>query len=273
VRARVANLPARSARYLEAGAGHVVLLVHAFPLSADQWLPQCHRVPAGRRVIAPDLRGFRGAGPAFEDVGLDGVTIDDYARDVLELLSHLDVDRALVVGLSMGGYVALALARLAPARVAGLLLANTRAGADSDEGRAARDRMATLVARGGPAGVAREMLPKLLGDTTRRGQPDLEDAVRDLILANSAEAVTAAILAMKSRHDATPFLSSLSCPVGVVWSDEDAIIARAEAEALTGAIPGAELTVIDGAGHLSNLERPAAFEDALASVERRAFGS
>jgi len=272
MRAKVAHLSTRSVRYLEAGSGHAIVLVHAFPLSADQWLPQCHRVPAGRRMIAPDLRGFRGAGPAFEDSGLEGVMMDDYARDILELLSHLDVDRAVVAGLSMGGYVALAMARLAPARLAGLLLANTRAGADSEEGRAGRDRMVALVGREGPAGVAREMLPKLLGASARRAQPDLEEAVRRLIEANPSDAVAAAILAMKTRHDATPFLSSIGCPTGVLWSDEDAIIPRADAEAMAHAIPGAEFTVLAGVGHLSNLEDPAGFEAALAAVERRAFG-
>ena len=87
------------------------MLLHAFPLSAEQWLPQLSRVPPGWRFIAPDLRGFRGVGPAFEDLGLEGVTMDGYAADVLALMTHLEIERAVVGGLSMGGYVAFAMLR------------------------------------------------------------------------------------------------------------------------------------------------------------------
>ena len=130
---QVAHLLHRSLRYFDAGAGRALVLLHAFPLSADQWLPQLYRVPPGWRFVAPDLRGFRGMGPAFEDPGLAGLTIDDYADDVLAFMAHLDLGRAVVAGVSMGGYVALAMVRRAPARMAGLVLSNTRAAADSDE--------------------------------------------------------------------------------------------------------------------------------------------
>src|SRR5262245_6370866 len=116
----------RAVRYIEAGHGRPVVLLHAFPLSADQWLPQLARPPIGVRLIAPDLRGFRGAGPAFE-TDVDGISIDDYARDVIELMSHLDLRSATIAGLSMGGYVALAMLRQTPARISRLVLADTRA--------------------------------------------------------------------------------------------------------------------------------------------------
>ena len=261
---KVARLTDRSVRYLEAGSGRALVLLHAFPLCADQWLPQLHRVPPGWRFVAPDLRGFHGAGPALEDVGLDTATMETHAADVLSLMSHLEIERAVIGGLSMGGYVALALGRRAPARVGGLVLANTRATADSVEGLAARDRMIALAGREGPAGVAREMLPKLLGETTRRDQPELAGVLRQLIERNSSAGIISAIRAMKGRTDSTPVLRAIACPTLIVAGAEDAVIPDAESETLHQAIPGATRVVIPRAGHLSNLEAPVAFNAALA---------
>jgi pimeloyl-ACP methyl ester carboxylesterase len=255
-------------RYLDAGSasGRVLILLHAFPLSADQWLPQMLRVPLGWRYVAPDLRGFRGRVPAFEDQTLDGISIDTYAADTFELMTHLAIPAAGVVGLSMGGYVALAMTRQAPARVWGLVLANTRASADSADGRAARDAMVALVRSNGMAAVADQMLPKLLGATTRREQPDLEDALRGLIECNSADGVAAALGAMRDRTDSTASLASIACPVTVIGGGEDAVVPREETEAMHAAIPGARLVVLPRAGHLSNLEDAAGFRRALESA-------
>lgn len=262
MRSSVANLSTSSVRYLEAGSGRAMVLVHAFPLSAEQWLPQLARVPPGWRFVAPDLRGFGGGEPGPVP---GGITMDTYAADVIELMAHLEIPSAVIAGLSMGGYVAFAIARRAPARVAGLVLADTRAAADTADGRAARDRMLALVARDGPPGVAREMLPKLLGETTRRDQPDLIDAVQRLIEHNSPDGIAAAVRAMKDRPDSTPRLSSFTCPVTVVCGDEDVITTVTESEALHRAIPGSRFVRIAAAGHLSNLENPAAFTAALTS--------
>lgn len=263
MKANVAHLPHRSLRYLESGGGRPVLLLHAFPLSADQWLPQLHRVPLGFRFIAPDLRGFRGVGPAFEDPGLDHLSIDDYAQDALALAAHLELDRFVVCGVSMGGYVAFALQRLVPGRVAGLILSNTRAAADSADGRAGRDRMMDLARREGPEGVAREMVPRLLGETTRRGQPDLTDAVRRLILVNSVDGIVSALEALKTRPDSTPGLGAIASPALVITGDEDAIIPVSEAEVMARGIPNASLVVMPKVGHLSNLEDPGTWSRAV----------
>jgi len=263
VKTQTANLLHRSLRYLEAGEGQAMLLLHAFPLSADQWLPQLHRVPKGWRFIAPDLRGFRGAGPAFEDPGLGELSIDDYADDVIQLMSHLDIDRAAVCGVSMGGYVAFGMLRRAPKRVTGLVLANTRATADTEEGRAGRDKMIDLVMREGAAAIAREMVPKLLGATSRANQPDLEDAVHRLIHMNSPEGIAAALRALKTRPDSTPLLAGITCPTLVISGEEDVIIPPKEAQTLQAAIPGSKLTVFPKVGHLSNLETPNEFSRLL----------
>lgn len=241
-------------RYLEAGRGRAALLLHAFPLSADQWLPQLARVPRGWRFIAPDLGGFRGASPLARSGALGEPSIDAYAADVVALMAHLDVANAVVAGVSMGGYVAFGLLRLAPTRVSGLVLANTKASADSTEARAGREKMLDLLRREGPAGVATDMVPKLLGKTTQSEQPDLADAVRALIVANSAEAIANGIVALRDRPDSKPLLATISCPTLVITGDEDALIPVSEAEAMQGAIPGARLQVLPKVGHLSNLE-------------------
>jgi 3-oxoadipate enol-lactonase len=263
MRSQVAHLPHRSLRYLEAGSGRALVLLHAFPLSADQWLPQLHRVPQGWRFIAPDLRGFRGAGAAFEDPGGASLSIDDYADDVSALLAHLEVPRAVICGLSMGGYIAFGLLRRAPDRVAGLLLSNTRAAADSAEARAGRDRMIQLAEAEGPAAIAREMVPRLIGPTSQHRQPDLVEAVRRLVLMNSAAGISAALGALRDRPDSTPLLASITIPTLVIAGAEDAVVGTDEAEDMHQAIPGSHLVVLPYAGHLSNLEDPLGWRKAL----------
>jgi pimeloyl-ACP methyl ester carboxylesterase len=269
---KVANLPDRSVRYFDSGAanpdapaGRVIILLHAFPLSADQWLPQIHRLPPGWRAVAPDVRGFRGGGSVLAYIGPGPVTMETYAEDVLGLMTHLDIPRAVIAGLSMGGYIALATHRRAPERVSGLLIANSRAGADSAEGAAGRDQLIALAERDGAAGVARDMLPKLLGFSSRRDQPDLEEAVRELIEINTVEAIASALRAMKARPDSTPWLGSIRCPTLIVSGEEDALIPAADIDAMRQAIPQASLVSIPQAGHLTNLEAPGAFNDALAA--------
>ena len=238
------------------------MLLHAFPLGADQWLPQLARVPSGWRFVAPDLRGLGGSEPG---AALGGITMDTYASDVIELMAHLEMPSAVIVGLSMGGYVALAVARRAPRRLAGLVLCDTRATADTAEGRVARDRMIAIVERDGPPGVAREMLPKLLGATSTREQPDLHDAVRRLIELNTPDGIITAVHAMKERPDSTALLPTFGCPSLVIVGVEDAITPPAECEGLHRAIPGAQYVEIPDAGHLSNIENPVAFNAALTS--------
>src|SRR5262245_28425849 len=165
--------------------------------------------------------------------------MDGYAEDVLDLMNHLDIRRAAVCGLSMGGYVAFAILRKAADRVSGLVLANTRSTADSAEARAGRDRMLQLLRTEGPRALAANMIPKLLGERTRREQPDLMDAVERLIDSNHSEGLASAIVALKERPDSTPQLQTIACPATIIYGDEDAIIPRADAEAMHQAIRGA----------------------------------
>ncbi len=260
---KYAHLLDRTTRYLEAGEGRACVLLHGYPLSADQWLPQLHRVPPSWRFIAPDMRGFRGIGTAYQEVGLESSTIATHAADVLQLMNHLDVDRAVIVGLSMGGYVALALARAAASRLDGLVLADTRAGGDGEETRAARDAAIAAVRAGGVAAIAEGTARRLLGETSCREQPDLVEAVRTLILRNGPDGIIAAQTAIKQRPDATPGLAAIACPTLVVWGEEDTVTPLADSEALALGVPGASLVRLPAAGHLSNLEAPMAFTAAL----------
>jgi len=260
---RTAQLSTRSVRYLESGAGRPIVWLHAFPLSAEQWLPELHSALPGWRVIAPDLRGFRGTGPAFEHAGLEQSSIATHAADVLEFISHVDAERPVIGGMSMGGYIALAVMRKAAPTVSGLILADTRATADAPDALAARDRMIALAQRDGPFGIAHEMVPKLLGATTLREQPDLAVALSRLITANSTDGIVAGLLAIKQRPDATDVLPNITCPTLVIRGEEDVLIAEQECRDMSRAISGASLVSIPRAGHLPNLEAPRLFQRAV----------
>ena len=240
----------------------VLVLAHAFPLGALMWEPQLKGVFGGWRVLAPDLRGFGGS----TDERDDGVapSIDDYADDFSGLVREVIGAPVVLGGLSMGGYAAFAVMRRTPALVRGLILADSRASADSREGRAGRKTMLTLLEREGPQGVAREMIPKLLGASTRSQNPDAEETVRRLIKRQSPQGIRDAILRMMERPDSTPQLPSISVPTLVVVGEDDVLTPPADSEAIAATLPNASLVRIAGAGHLSNLEQPRAFE---ASVE------
>jgi pimeloyl-ACP methyl ester carboxylesterase len=254
----VVDVRTHRVRVLEAGAGQPLLLVHGFPLGAAMWRPQLEAVPPGWRFIAPDLHGFGG-----DRLETPARSMDGHAKDLLALLDTLGIDRAVVCGLSMGGYVAFALLRRAPERVAGLVLCDTRAEADTDEARAGRRTMRELLAQRGAGVIADLMIPRLLGETTRRERPGVMDTVRGLIEANDAAGIDAAIEALLSRPDAVPQLAAIACPTLIVTGDEDTLTPLAFHQTLREVIPGAHLAVLPGAGHLSNLEQPAVFNAVL----------
>ncbi|HYE90022.1 MAG TPA: alpha/beta fold hydrolase, partial [Terriglobales bacterium] len=189
--AKAASIAGRRVPYLECGdpaSPHTIVLVHAFPVGMRMWEPVS--IPDGWHAVAPALPGFDGADPA----PAGSTSLDDYARVVLEVMDHLHLDNAVVGGVSMGGYVAFALWRLARLRWRGLVLADTRSGADSDGVRAGRQKLLDVVKARGTQGVADEMLPKLLGETTRSRNPQLVDHVRRLIERQTGEGIAAAIV-------------------------------------------------------------------------------
>ena len=245
-------------RYLEAGAGWPVLLIHAFPVNADMWRPQLDRVPEGWRFIAPDVRGF---GPDAPAPG--AFTLDDVAADLSAFMDHLKLDRAVIGGLSMGGYVTLAMSRRSPERFDGMILADTKAEADTPEGRDGRRKMIELVRAKGPRAVADQMLPKLLSAATRERDPEIVSAVRAMIESTSADAIAGALEAMMARPDSTPALPHISCPALILVGAHDEITPEAAARAMEVRIERSRVVVLPEAGHLSNLESPDVFSRAL----------
>jgi 3-oxoadipate enol-lactonase len=243
--------------WLEAGAGWPVVLLHAFPLSADMWRPQLDRVADGWRFIAPDLRGF---GRLPLPSGGSEMTMGDYAADVLSLLDALEIDAAPIGGLSMGGYVTFSMFRKQPDRFTGMILADTRSQADTPQAREMRMQLRELVRTGGARALAKQSLPKLLSETAAQ---DAVDWTRALIESAPAEAIDAALVAMIGRPDSTPGLPHIHCSTLVVVGDRDEITPVADSEAMQLAIPRATLCRIPGAAHLSAIEQPDAFSRAL----------
>ncbi|MBW8866984.1 MAG: alpha/beta fold hydrolase [Acidobacteria bacterium] len=252
-------------RYLQAhpsGAARrrgALVLLHAFPLNARMWERQLTLAEAGWHVIVPQLRGFDG-GTGEPHAS----SVDDYAGDVIDLLDSLHIDEAVIGGLSMGGYIAFAVLRHAARYVHALVLADTKSQADSPEAVEGRKRLLQTLEAHGAAGVADEMIPKLLGETTRRERPEVVALVRELVLASSSPAIAGAIRALMSRPDSTPLLPTIHVPTLIVVGVEDTVTPVANALEMQRGIAGAELVQIPGAGHLSNLEQPEAFDAALA---------
>jgi 3-oxoadipate enol-lactonase len=248
----------RIVRYLESGVGTPLILLHAFPFNADMWRPQLERPPGGWRLLAPDLRGFGGSTIESDEIGMD-----DYAHDVLLLMEELSLKSAAIAGLSMGGYVAFAMFRRAPERLAGLILADTRATADTEEGLRMRRDLLDAVRRDGPGIIPDRQIPKLLGETTQRERPETVAHVRHLMASNTSPGIEAAIVALMRRPDSTGDLSRIDVPTLVVVGEEDAITPVADARAMHLAIRGSSLTILPRAGHLSNLEAADAFSTTI----------
>ena len=229
-----------------------ILLVHAFPVDARMWDAQVREL--GDAAITVDLPGFGDADAASGGV----MTMHQAAARCVAALDAAGADRAMVCGLSMGGYVAFELWRTARERIAGLVFANTKAEADTAEGAAGRRALADRLRAEGNVLVASP--PPLLSE----GAPEhLWDQVRAWIADQRADAIAAAALGMAERPDSTSDLTGIDVPTLVITSDGDTLIPAEVTKAIAAGVPGAELAVLEGAGHLSNLERPEGFTDLL----------
>lgn len=251
--------------YEDVGTGIPVAFIHGFPHNRSLWAPQVSGLLDRARCIAPDLRGFG-------DSSRSGpFSVDQYADDVATLLGTLAVDRAVVVGLSMGGYVAFSLWRRHRALVRGLVLADTRAGADSDETRAKRQALIEVARTRGSGAVADAQITGMIGKTTREKRPGMIDEVHRMLESAPVEGIVGALEAMMARPDSTPTLETIDVPTLVVVGSEDVLTPPSEAEILHRGIRNSRLEVIEHAGHVSNYERPAAFNhvvsEFLAGIE------
>ncbi|MBV8855987.1 MAG: alpha/beta fold hydrolase [Acidobacteria bacterium] len=245
------------------GDGAALVLLHGFPFDRSMWRGQAEALGGEFRVVAPDLRGS-GETP----VGAGGVSIAGMAEDVAALLDELKLGRVVLGGLSMGGYVAFEFFRKFPGRVRALLLADTRPQADTEEGRRAREENAQRALEEGMVPIVESMLPKLLAAGTRERGGEVLERVRAMMLGTSPEGAAAALRAMALRRDQTALLPTINVPTLIVVGSEDAVTPPADAEAMGAKIEGSRLVVVEGAGHLSNVERPGEFNRALAEFLR-----
>jgi 3-oxoadipate enol-lactonase len=246
-----------SYRELGDGEGDPLVLLHAFPLNGRMFGGQIEAFSGSRRVVAPDYPGFGRSPrtPAQPDIRY-------YAEGVRGLLDRLNLDRVVLGGVSMGGYVAFECMRLFPDRVAGLILANTRPDPDSEEIRKTRNEMALRVAKEGIGVLAELQMERLLAPEALR-EDELVENVRDMILENSPDGAVAALSVMRERPDSTPLLGKLDVPTLVIGGEEDDISSPEVMGAMAAKIPGARHVTIPNTGHLSNLEAPEKFDSAL----------
>jgi pimeloyl-ACP methyl ester carboxylesterase len=244
----------------DVGGGTPLVLVHAFPLSSAMWLAQREGLATRFRVLTPDLRGFGGS-----PLGADEPSVDTMADDLAALLDAKGIDRAIIGGLSMGGYVTLAFCRRHPDRLLGVVLADTKATEDAKAAREARLRMAERLETDQNVGVLLDdLLPRLVGPTTMRHRALVYGRVRGLVQSTPPLAAAWAQRAMAARPDSVGALAGFRTPTLVLHGAEDAIITEDDARALTDALPNAELIVIPGSGHLTAVEQPELFNDAVA---------
>ena len=239
--------------YDEAGSGTPLLLVHGWPFDRRMWGGQLGGLAPYARVLAPDLRGAGGStvsGP---------YTIDQYADDLVAFLQSLGIARAVVCGLSMGGYIAFSMLRRHRDRIRALILADTRATADTDEMRANRARLVALIEADGMAALATRQLQSTLSRSTFERQAPLVESVRHMIASVQPEGAIGAQRAMAARPDSTPMLGTIDVPTLVVGGADDGVTPPDVLRSMAAAIPNSHVEILEQGGHLCPLERPAAF--------------
>jgi len=237
--------------YDDRGAGTVLVLLHGFPFNRMMWEPQIEKFSGTMRVITPDFRGH-----GESDAPDYPYTMELLADDVAGLLDQLGVERVVLGGLSMGGYVAFSFYQRYRDRVQALVLLDTRPEADTEEGKINRARMADLARRQGPTAIADSLILKVLGETTRKRRPEVVARVRQMMEATPVVGIVNALQGMAQRADMTGMLPAIACPTLVVVGEEDVLTPPAVAERMAAVIPNAELAILPKAGHVSNLEQP-----------------
>ncbi len=255
-----ADINGHSLNYVVQGTdnGLPVVFIHGFPFSHRMWGPQLKALPHRYRAIAYDVRGH-----GDSDVGNGQYTVELFVDDLLGLFDHLVIDRAVVCGLSMGGYIALRAVEHYPGRFRGLVLCDTRSESDTNEAKVKRaETIAAVRSRGVPA-FAEEFVKVVLAPHTLEANPAVVQMTREMITANDTLGVCSTLLALAARTDTTPALPAMNLPALVLVGEHDTLTPPADAQAMARALPDAELHVIPDAAHMSNLENPAAFNEHL----------
>lgn len=246
--------------YSDRGTGLPIVFLHAFPLNRTMWATQENALSSQFRIITIDLRGH-----GESDAPLWHCTLDQSADDVRTLLDQLAIPQALFVGLSMGGYILFALYRKYAARVKGLILADTRAQADTAEGKDGRFQMAQTAYKKGPTAIADIMIPNLLSPATIQTRPEIVQKVRAMIESTQISGIAGDLMAMAERPDSVPLLTQITCPTQIIVGELDRATPPSDARLMAEKIPGARLAVIPGAAHLANLEQPTTFGQIVSS--------
>jgi len=246
--------------YSDQGTGLPIVFLHAFPLNRTMWAPQARPLSLHFRIITIDLRGH-----GESDAPIWRYTLEQSASDVSALLGHLEIRRALFVGLSMGGYILFAFYRRYAARVKGLILADTKAQADTEEGKNGRFQLAQIAYKKGPSAIADVMIPKLLSPATIQTNPDLVQQVRAMIEGNQISGIAWDLMAMAERPDSVPLLSQITCPTQIIVGELDQATPPSDSKLMAKQIPHARLAIIPNAAHLSNLEQPEAFNQIVSA--------
>ncbi len=245
------------------GSGPPVVLLHGYPFNRSMWRAQVEALQGSFRVITPDLRGL-----GETEGGAEAATMNEMAQDVAALLDELKITRVILGGLSMGGYVSLAFTRRFPLRVRSLVLADTRPQPDTDEARRAREEQAQKALKEGMTSITDIILKKALAPSTLAERPEIVARVREMIGATKPEGAAAALRGMAARSDQTNFLASILAPTLIIVGSLDQLTPPKDAELMHGEIRGSRLVVIEGAAHVSNLERPEEFNRALTEFLR-----
>jgi pimeloyl-ACP methyl ester carboxylesterase len=242
----------------DAGHGPPVILLHGFPFNRSLWNDQVEVLKDSYRVITPDLRGFgdtRGSrGPT---------TMIDMARDVASLMDSLEIERATIGGLSMGGYVVLAFYRYFKDRVKAIVLADTRPQADTEEAKKTRAEQAEKVVAEGMGMIVNAMLPKLLTPESVSKHPEVVKRVREMMFSTKPEGAASALLGMATREDQSELLPQIMVPTLILVGRDDAITPVADSETMHSKIPNSRLAIIESAGHVSNIEQADVFNSHL----------
>ncbi len=244
--------------------GLPVVFIHGFPFHQEMWRPQTEALKQTCYVITYDVRGH-----GKSDVGDGQYSVEYFVDDLIGLLDHLRISAAVLVGLSMGGYIALRAAERHPDRVRGLVLADTRSEADGNEGKIKRAQQALLVRSSGMKKFAEPFLQGVFCARTFEADPATVEIVRAMILQTSPVAVAGTLLALAARTDSTPALFTLKVPTLILVGQHDVLTPPSASQAMKEKIPHAEIHVLSKSGHLSNMENPAMFNEFLVAFLRK----